>query len=421
MLTGEFQIEKMRKRRNRSAAIALLLLTGLNLFNYIDRYILPGVQPLVQREFRVSDEMIGALMYAFFITYMIAAPLTGWLGDRFPRKPLIVAGALLWSALTLLTGTVHSYNALYFRHAVVGIGEATFGIFAPALLADFYPEIDRNRILSFFYLAIPVGAALGYLIGGTVGSRYGWRAPFLVSAIPGALIALAFWAFVKEPARGSSDRLAPTLDRATVKGIARNPAFWTGTLGMTALVFSMGGISVWMPTFFVRHAGYSLPAAAEWLGAITVIDGIAGTAIGGWLAQRWLRRDHRAFYLISAWSALLAIPGGLVAFFGPPSMMVPALFAAEFFLFLNTGPLNAAIVNSVGAPVRSTAIAVNLFLIHALGDAFSPRIIGRISDRHSLQIGLALTLVAMAVSAGILFAGARFAPRLESSGDLAAA
>ncbi len=408
---GQLQ-DKTEQSARKGATVALLLLTGLNLFNYLDRYILPGVQPLVQKEFGVNDERMGALTYAFFITYMIAAPLTGWLGDRFPRKPLLVAGAILWSLLTLLTATVHSYNALYFRHAVVGIGEATFGIFAPALLADFYPEIDRNRILSFFYLTIPVGAALGYITAGVVGSHFGWRAPFLVSSIPGMLLAVAFWIFVKEPPRGSADKLAPALDRDTVSGLLRNRAYWPATLGMAALVFSIGGISVWMPTFFVRHGGYSLATAGELLGGITVIDGIAGTWAGGWIAQRWQRTNHRALYLLSAWSAVLAIPGALVAFFGPRSLLVPAVLVAEFFLFLNTGPLNAAIVNSVGARIRSTAIALNLFLIHALGDAFSPRLIGYISDRHSLQSGLALTLVAMLVGGVILFWGARFAPNL---------
>ncbi len=410
----------------RGAAVALLLLTSLNLFNYIDRYILFGVQPLVQREFAIGDEKFGALTTAFFFVYMLAAPLTGWLGDRFPRKPLLVAGALLWCVLTLLTATVHSYEALYFRHAIVGIGEATFGIFAPALLADFYPEIDRNRILSVFYIAIPVGAALGYLIGGVVGSRYGWRTPFLISAVPGMLIAAAFWFWVKEPVRGAADHLSYDTEVAAstdarglgayflsvAKGLAR-PAYLTATLGMAALVFSMGGISAFLPTFFVRFGGLSVAKAGLVVGGITVVDGLAGTILGGWLAQRWLRHNHRALYLLSAWSALLAIPGAVLVFFGPRSVMIPAAFVAEFFIFLNTGPLNAAIVNSVGARVRSMAIAVNLFLIHALGDAPSPRIIGRISDHSSLRMGLGVTLIAFAVSAVLLFSGSRFAPELD--------
>ena len=409
----------------RPALIALLLLTGLNLLNYIDRYILPGAQPLIQAEFRVSDERMGALTTALFVTYMLTAPLTGWLGDRFRRKPLIVAGAVLWSLATLVTFWVHDYWSLYFRHALVGVGEATFGIFAPAVLSDFFPAKDRNRILSMFYLAIPVGAALGYLVGGQLGERFGWRMPFFVGAIPGLLIAGLYGMFATEPVRGGSERpdgeidcgtpVAPSPKKmaANFLGLFRNPGYLCATLGMAMLVFTMGGISTWMPTFLHRFAGMSVGKAGTILGAITVVDGLAGTAIGGWLAQRWLRRDHRALYLLSAWSVILTLPLAGLVFFGPPKWSIAALFAAEFFLFLNTGPLNAAICNSVSAAVRSSAIALNLFLIHMLGDTFSPTIIGKIADLSSLRLGLGLTLITLILSGVLLFAGARFAPVLE--------
>jgi predicted MFS family arabinose efflux permease len=401
-----------------TAGLALFLLTCLNLFNFIDRYVLPGVQPLVQKEFGVNDAQIGLLTTAFFFTYMIAAPLTGWLGDRYPRRPLIVAGALIWSAATLLTATVHSYHTLLIRHAAVGIGEATFSIFAPALLADFYPEIDRNRVLSIFYITIPVGAALGYLMGGVLGQRYGWRMPFFVAALPGVLIAAAFWFFVKEPVRGAGDELKPTLDRTTVSGLARNPAFWTATLGMAMWTFAVGGISTFLPTFFVRFGGYSVAKAGITTGAITAIDGLIGTVLGGWLGHLWLRKNHRALYLISAWSMLVAVPACAAALFGPRSLLVPGVFVAELLLFLGNGPLNACIVNSVAAPIRSTAIAINLFVIHSLGDAFSPRLIGRVSDAtSSLRIGLGVTLVSLAIATIILFTGSRFAPLLPESED----
>jgi MFS family permease len=398
-----------------TAGMALFLLTSLNLVNFIDRYVLPGVQPLIQKQFSVNDAQIGTLTSAFFLTYMLVAPLTGWLGDRLPRKPLIIAGALLWSIATLFTATVHSYDTLLFRHAIVGIGEATFSIFAPAVLADFYSETDRNRVLSIFYVAIPVGAALGYILGGDLGSRYGWRAPFYVAALPGLLIALAFAFFVREPQRGSADFLPPSINRATVFGLLRNPSYWTATLGMAFMVFSLGGISIWMPTFLARFGGYSLSQANEYLGAITVIDGVLGTWAGGWIAQRWLRKDHRALYLISAISAFLAIPGAVAVFFGPRVALLPGILVAEFFLFLNTGPLNAAIVNSVAAPIRSSAIAFNLFLIHALGDLPSPTLIGWISDHANLHVGLAATLVSLVVSGIILTVGSRFAPRLDTA------
>jgi len=397
------------------AVVTLLLLIALNLLNYIDRYILPGEVSLIQREFHSTDQQMGALTTALFLFYMFAAPATGWLGDRFRRKPLIIAGAVLWSVATLGTAWVHDYWTLYMRHALVGVGEATFGIFAPAVLADFYPERDRNRILSIFYLAIPVGAALGYVAGGELGTLWGWRAPFFLCAIPGLLVAGLYGWIGGEPARGSSDHIRPTLERTTFLGLFTNPAYLTATFGLATLTFAMGGISAWVPTFLHRSAGLSVGNASLTVGAITVIDGIAGTLTGGWLAQRWLRTNYRALYLLSFWSVALTLPCGALLFFGPHAWAIPALFAAEFFLFLNTGPLNAAIVNSVSAPVRATAIGLNLFFIHCFGDTFSPQVIGAISDRSTLRIGLGATLISLVVSCLILRTGARFAPALEEA------
>jgi sugar phosphate permease len=216
-----------------------------------------------------------------------------------------------------------------------------------------------------------------------------------------------------EPERGASDRVMPTLNRATVWGLFKNPAFLTATLGLAALTFAMGGISNWVAPFLERFAGLSVANAGLTVGAITVVDGIAGTLVGGWIAQRWLRTDHRALYLLSFWSVALTLPCGALVFFGPRAWAIPALFAAEFFLFLNTGPLNAAILNSVSAPVRATAVSINLFCIHCFGDTFSPTIIGAISDRSNLRIGLGATLIFLVISAAILRTGARFAPPLE--------
>jgi len=403
-------------RSRLSPALAtLLLLIALNLLNYIDRYILPGELSLIQDEFHATRQQMGALTTAMFFVYMLVAPLTGWLGDRFPRKPLIVGGAILWSLATLSTAWVHSYWTLYVRHAVVGIGEATFGIFAPAVIADFYPERDRNRVLSIFYVAIPVGAALGYVAGGQIGSMWGWRAPFFVCAIPGFVVAALFIWLGHEPERGSNDHIKPTADRSTVLGLLRNPAYLTATFGLAELTFAMGGISNFMPDFLHDSIGLTVSRASQIAGASTVIDGIIGTAVGGWLAQRWLRTNHRALYLLSFWSVALTLPFGVLLFFGPSKWAVPSLFAAEFFLFLNTGPLNTAIVNSVSAPVRATAVSFNLFFIHFFGDTFSPQIIGAISDRSTLRIGLGSTLIFLVISCAILWIGARFAPPLSET------
>ena len=239
----------------------LALLIALNLLNYIDRYILPGEVTLIQREFHWSDQQMGWLTTALFAVYMVVAPLTGWLGDHFRRKPLIIGGAVLWSLATLGTAWVHDYWSMFLRHALVGVGEATFGIFAPAVIADFYPERDRNRILSIFYLAIPLGAALGYLAGGNLGSLWGWRAPFFICAIPGLVVAALFGWIGSEPVRGGNDHIQANVNRNTVAGLFTNGAFLTATFGLAALTFAMGGISNWMPTFLNRFAGLSVSSA----------------------------------------------------------------------------------------------------------------------------------------------------------------
>jgi len=186
------------------------------------------------------------------------------------------------------------------------------------------------------------------------------------------------------------------------------------TLGMAMITFSLGGISAWMPSFLQR-SGFSPDSVGTIFGAIIAGGGLGGTAVGGWLAQRWLRTNHRALYLVSAWSAALTVAPALLCFFGPRVTMLPALTAAMFLIMLGTGPLNAAIINAVPAAVRSTAVAIELLLIHALGDTPSPKLIGIVSDHSTLAMGLGLTLVTMLIGAVLLFIGSRYEHRLPSN------
>ena len=399
------------------ATLALVLLTALNFVNYIDRYILPGVQEQVKGDFHITDEQIGTLTLYFMLAYMLSSPITGWLGDRFPRKPMIVVAALFWSTINLLTATVHSYDSLNIRHAALGIGEASFGIFAPAMLADFYPADQRNRVLTIFNIAVPVGAALGYLIGGTVGQHFGWRTSFTVSAVPGIIIALLIAFFMKEPQRGGSNDEKAKLEKGTVLTLLRNPAYLCSIGGYAAVTFTLGGISWWMPSFLQRVDGRSQQSAGFIMGAITVVAGLLGTILGGTLAQKWSKTNPAALYLVPAWGALLALPPALVCFFGPQlfgtrALTLPSLAIAIFLIFLGSGPVNAATINAVQPNVRATALAGQLLLIHLLGDAPSPRIIGAISDRSNLSDGLGATLITLVLAGFIFFLGARYAKPL---------
>jgi MFS transporter, Spinster family, sphingosine-1-phosphate transporter len=392
---------------------ALALLTGLNLLNYIDRSVLFAVQPLVQTEFRLSNAQVGYLTSAFIGFYMVAAPFTGPLADRYSRRLIISLGAIFWSALTLLTAVTHTYWELLVRHTLVGIGEATFVTIAPTFVADLFPEDERGRIFGIFYLAIPVGTAAGYLLGGKLGPHLGWRFPFYVAAAPGFVLALVML-FIPEPERGRFDSLKETPERATLLGLARNPGFWTVTLGMSAGTFSLGGIQVWMPTFLSRIRGYTLESANLMFGAIVVVDGILASLAGGWLGDYLLPRMKSSYYFVSAISMGLGVPVMIVALFDRGRLMLPAIAVAAFLLLLNTSPLNTALVNSVGAHIRATAIAINIFIFHLLGDVPSPTLMGYVADRRSLQAAFILPIVAMAVSSAILFYGMRFAPAIRA-------
>jgi MFS transporter, Spinster family, sphingosine-1-phosphate transporter len=410
------------------ATVALVLLTAMNFVNYIDRYILPAVQEQIKGEFHITDGQIGRLVFWFMIAYMGSSPITGWLGDRFPRKPMIVIAALMISATNFLTSSVHSYDSLNLRHAMLGIGEACFGIFAPSMLADFYPEDQRNRVMTIFNIAIPVGAALGILGGGIIGQKYGWRSSFVLSAIPGALIALLVAFFIKEPERSGRQPEKAKVEKTIVMSLLTNPAYMCTILGYAAVTFSLGGISNWMVSFLVRVDGYTQAAASAVMGPIIVVAGLGGMVVGGVWAGWWAKRTPKAMFYVPSISAIAAVPPALLCFFAPATLKfagVPAtligLSVAVFLIFLGTGPVNATTLNSVRAEVRATAMAGQLLVIHLLGDMSSPALIGTISDHTNLRLGLSATLITMVIAGVIFFIGARYAPKLHHTLEASAA
>src|SRR5438309_4223052 len=311
-------------QNNLQPRTALIVLTALNLLNYADRNVLFAVQPLVQDEFHLTKEQIGFLTSAFLGFYVLAAPFVGPLADRYSRKVIIALGAMFWSGLTLLTAVTHNYTELLVRHTLVGVGEATFVTIAPTFVADLFAEDRRGRVLGVFYLAIPVGTAAGYILGGKLSLHHGWRFPFYVAAIPGFLLALSVL-FLAEPERGRFDSLKETAERGTLLGLARNPAFWTVTLGMAAMTFALGGIQVWMPTFLSRVRGYSLKSANEIFGTIVVVDGLIASLAGGWLGDRLLPRIRSSYYFVSAVSMALGVSVMIVSRFSGGTAMIAGI------------------------------------------------------------------------------------------------
>ena len=389
----------------------LLLLTGFNLVNYLDRYVVAAILEPLRRELHLSDTQLGRLTLVFILVYMCAAPLFGYLADRFHRPRLVACGVALWSLATIGAAFVHSYPALLFTRSLVGVGEAAYATLGPAMLADGFPESDRARTFTWFYLAIPVGSAFGYGLGGLVAGAWGWRASFLVAGLPGLLLAL-WMAFQADPIRGAMD-LIPDTDAVLpyfkrLRHVFLNRIWLACTASYVAYTFAMGGLSMWGPTLLQRRFAVTTAKAGLVFGGLAVATGILGTFSGGWLTDRWQKRWPDAGVGLSGLTLLLAAP---VVAWALASRSLEAVyllfFLGMFLLFVNTSPVNALTVSCLPASVRATGVGVNVFFIHLMGDAISPELVGRRADAlHALGLGggdalaraLALVLPAIALS-----------------------
>ncbi len=389
-----------------SAGRALGVLALINLFNYLDRFVVSAlVEGLKRSELALSDTQAGLLMTGFVVVYMLASPVFGVLGDRGSRPRLVALGVLVWSLATALAGFARGFASLFLARAVVGIGEAAYGTISPSLIADLYPRTQRGRVMAVFFAAIPVGSALGYVIGGLVEHAFGWRAAFFVAGAPGILLAFLCLR-LPDPPRGAQDdepAVAPSSALGAYRDLFRNRSYLLTVLGYAAYTFAVGGMAFWMPAFLERVRGLPPAQATVQFGAIVVITGFVGTFAGGWLGDRLLRRCAQAYLWLSGISALLAAPLAWLVFTDARlAVYLPALVVAELLIFASTGPINSVIVNVVKPGERATAVALSILSIHLLGDVPSPPLIGRLSDVSSL--GRAVLIVPIAVLvAGVIW------------------
>jgi predicted MFS family arabinose efflux permease len=391
---------------SRSAALWTLgVFTAINLLNYLDRFVIAPLLQQIKGEMGLSDAQLGWLVTAFMIVYVFAAPVFGAWGDRRSRTHAVALGVGLWSIATCLAGFAHGYGHLLAARALVGIGEAAFVAIAAAMLADLFPAKDRARVYAVLNMAIPVGSALGYILGGLIGHRHGWRAAFFVAGAPGLLLALAvLW--LKDPPRGAQDAAAPAAagpaqsPLAMYWGLLRRWPYMLVVLGYAAYTFALGGLAFWMPAFLERMRGIPMEQASVSFGEIVVITGFIGTFLGGWISDYLLRYSRQAYLWFSGAVTLLAAPVAWVALSAPEhSVYMAALISAELLMFMSTGPINAAIVNVVSPLERASAVALSMMAIHLLGDVPSPPLIGYVSDRLG-SLAHAVLIVPVAILIG---------------------
>lgn len=412
--------------RNRIAIVALL--TGLNLLNYLDRYIVAAVLERIKLEFALSDFEGSLLFLSFLLGYFVTSPVFGVLGDRMPRKWLIAFGVLTWSIATIASGLATSLPALITARAIVGVGEASYATLAPTIIDDISPPDRKGKMLAIFYLAMPVGSALGFLAGGQMQKIWDWHVAFYIAGAPGIALAV-LCLFIEEPPRALSK--VKIAIASAIRTLSRIPLYRRGVLGYCAHTAAIGAFSSWGPTFLVRRfadafaadpttlagAKQALASANFWFGSVTVVAGAIGTLVGGRMADRVLRELppvpidashlHHANRLaanaqlrVCAIGVAIAFPFAAAAFLAPSA---PSFFAfagiAEIGLFMSAAPINAIMLRTAPAHLRASAMAVGIFAIHLLGDLWSPSVLGLLLDHLDLVAAMMALPLGFAIAA----------------------
>lgn len=383
----------------------LCALTGLNLFNYIDRYVLSAVTTPIQQEFALTEGQLGRLNTAFQLGYFVTSPFFGYLGDRAPRRWLILAGILVWSLGTFSTGLALTLSAMLWARALVGLGEASYATVSPAWIADLFPKERRNSALTFFYVAIPVGAALGVGLGSFVEARQGWRSAFFWAGGPGLLLAL-MTLFLREPPRGNCDE-HPVQAKPELRDylqLLRIPDYLLVVGGYTAYTFALGAFGYWGPRYLVVVHGLANEKAGFFFSGTLAVSGLLGTFVGGLAATAWQRRNSAGYAWTLGLSVGAAVPVAALAFLTHSTPVAMGCLAGSMLLlFLSTGPVNTLILETVPVNMRACAMAASIFCIHLFGDFWSPEIVGHLADiMHSMRRAV-LILPAMLVAATVLW------------------
>jgi MFS family permease len=426
---------------------ALSVLFAMNLLNYIDRYSFFGVGTQIKRDFDIDDFWYSVLGVSFMIVYTIASPVVGWLGDRYHRRGLLAGGVALWSFATLGTAFSNDFWHIFFWRSLLGIGEASYGVIAPTLIADLFPVRERGRAMGVYYLALPLGGALGYGLGSWIGQDHGWRAAFFVVGLPGLLAAVA-GLVMSDPGRGASEggAIAGKADRPGMGEYLRLfliPTFVLNTLGMAAVTFATGAYAVHGSNFYQEVRGMTMKQAGTWIGGLTALAGLIGIALGTFLADFFRKHTRRAYLLIAFVAVAVSVPLGLFAILEPKhAVSLGLLFGAMILLSMVLGPCNTVIANVVPANKRASGYAVYILLIHLLGDISSPLLLGLLSGwfakpsvvasplgRFFASIGagpvhtavgdenltVAMLMVApvLAIGAAFFLVGSRYLPRDE--------
>lgn len=403
----------------RPALVALGVLAALNLLNYIDRYLISSLIPMILEPpdkggLGITKAEAGFVGAAFMIVYTVSAPIFGALADRMRRLHLLAFAVMAWSLLTAACGLAVGLASLIALRAMTGVGEAAYASIAPAVLADEFRPSVRARVMAIFNTAIPVGAALGFVVGGVVGGVYGWRAAFMIVGLPGIIVAILIYC-LREPARGGADDGAaageghgarPPGWRASIAMLAR-PRYAFAVLGYAMQTAGFGALGMWAPTFLEKAHGMTLATASIGFGGVIVVTGLAGTLTGGFLGDRLFRRTPKAHLLVAGVTTLLAAPFVAAAgWVSSEALVWTCIGLGSLLLVMSIGPVNSQLVNLLGPRERATGMALAILVIHLIGDVPSMPLTGMVADAAGWPAAITLVAGFIALGGAIWLIGA---------------
>jgi MFS family permease len=392
------------RRSNASLLLALLLIAYI--FNYLDRQILGILAGKIISELKLSDTQFGLLSGPpFAIFYSLLGIPFAYLADRTSRSRVIAAAVALWSAFTGLCGFATSFWHLFVFRMGVGVGEA--GGVAPsyALISDYFSPDRRARALAIFSLGVPIGLALGTVMGAYIAAAISWRAAFYTMGVAGIVLAPIMLLFVRDVRKPSASVTAAPVGQV-FPIVASKPVFWLLAFAASFSSLAGYGLAVWTPSVFERSFGMGLVGRGEFISSLLLIGGCTGVFAGGWLADRLGANDRGWYAKLPAIAWLITAPTFAAG------LMAPNLVAAWVLLLIPNalnilwlGPVITAVQHLVPARMRATASACFLLINNLIGLGVGPFLIGRLSDALKHSYGSeALRYAAVAVTAFYLLA-----------------
>lgn len=406
---------------------ALAVIFFANFLSYLDRQVVSALEHQLKHDLHLTTAEFGYVGSAFTIGYMVFAPIVGFLIARHRRPRVFAVCVIIWSIATVCSGLAPNKWVLYATRFFIGAGEAGCLVIGPTLLSDYFSKEVRGRILSIFFLALPLGGASGYIAGALISDHLGWRAAFYMAGAPGFLVAALIWQLIDPTPSG--EPIDP--HHPQVKGIKpyfdllKNRTLLFIILAQAFAVMFLQPFLHFGVGFFEDERGLTKKVATISLASLALIAGALGNALSGFIGDKLAKKVRGAYALMAGIAFMVGLPFMLVGFTAPQmGIFLPALGLGAFCYFLCMPAVNTQIANAVPAEKRAMAYALAVFILHCLGDTAALPVFGRVADvfgkEHGKHTAFLIFSFALLLAGFSCLLAARFAPKQEPTAQKAA-